>query len=199
MTAPLKGTRMSDGIQEKALAAAALSDGAGTASAAIDRFAGWLLTGFGAGVALLLTNRDVQSWIPTSTVRTCLIAFAWSVVLVVAEKFVSIAITGSAESGRVGRELSDKAFERLRAAGVDRPQLDPHIIVDEVKRALLWPGYRLLSGTFSKVLAGDLAAWARVLTRMAQVQGMLVLLQWVLFLVSRWRIASALSVAGKCP
>jgi hypothetical protein len=157
---------------------------AGKASRALDTFGTWLLAGFGAAVALLLTNHDTLALIPSAASRGEIRLFLFAVVLAVIQKYVAIIVTMADEGSTLGREIVTPHLGR-------GAQIDPDMITSEVLRGLYGPQRWIVRKMFAKS-KGDFAAAPRAFMKMAQVQGLLVVLEVALFLIAIWRIGQSL-------
>lgn len=155
-------------VQARILAGRLLSLGAGRASAALDQFSSWLLSGFGAAFALLFANIDVVSkHVAVTSLRTGLMLFLCALVAGVVAKFLSSIVSAGAEAaeqgGVIGRDLAAAQIE----VNVKR-------MFEETERAFYWPMRILVASSFNKVSTGDFAAAGRLHTKIAQVQGIFV-------------------------
>jgi hypothetical protein len=71
-----------------------MSHWAGDLSAKLDTFAAWLLAGFWAAVALLLTSHEVSVLVPAASIRYGAKLFLAAVRVTVVEKYLSIIVAG---------------------------------------------------------------------------------------------------------
>ena len=163
-------------VQEKFFASTLLTLGAGKSSAAVDSFSGWLLAGFAAVLTFLLGNLDsLGAYLPIITVRDSAYIFVAAIVPAVLAKIISVVVVGASEAAALGREIG-KAFADQ---GIE---LDLPVALRECEKAFFPPMNRLIKRSFKKVEHGDLAASARGLTKWAQVQTILVLIEVLLIM-----------------
>jgi hypothetical protein len=167
---------MIEHLQEKAFASALLTLGAGKSSAAVDSFSGWLLAGFAAVLTFLLGNLDsFGPYLQIATLRDAAYIFVAAIVPAVLAKVISVVVVGATEAAALGREVGKAASDQ----GID---LDFSVALRECEKAFFPPMNRLIKRSFKKMEHGDLAASARGLTKWAQVQTLLVLLEVCLVL-----------------
>lgn len=165
-------------LQEKVLAGSLLTAGAGKASAALDSFASWLLAGFGAALALVISSdTTVGKYVSEQDLKSAGVLFLWAAALTVIEKYLSAIIVGAAETAaqaaEAGRRLAD-----------DNVDVNFSIVFQELQSAVIWPARWFVARSQAKVLRGDFASAGRSLLRCAQAQGFLVLVAAVLLLVA---------------
>ena len=161
-------------LQEKVFANSLLMVGAGKSSAVLDTFASWLLGGFGAALALVLSNLDsVAVFLPVQSVKFSAAIFVVAAVVGVVEKYLAAVVSGAAEAAAAGREIGEKAAEL---------DLDLSAVFQLSENAAL-PFMRLpLRWLLQKTAAGDLTASGRFFVRCSNVQAILVLIEAVLIL-----------------
>jgi len=158
-------------LQEKGFASTLLTLGAGKSSAAVDNFSGWLLAGFAAVLTFLLGNLDsLGPYLPITTLRDAAYIFVAAIVPAVLAKVISVVVVGATEAAALGREIG-------KATADQEIELDLSVALRECERAFFPPMSRLIKRSFTKMEHGDLAASARGLTKWAQVQTMLVLIE----------------------
>ena len=96
-------------LQEQVFANSLLTVGAGKSSAVLDSFVSWLLGGFGAALALVLSNLDsIAPFVPIEAIKSSATIFMVAVVVGVVEKYLAAIVTGGAESAAAGREIGEK-------------------------------------------------------------------------------------------
>src|ERR1019366_10014155 len=127
-----------ENIKEPVIPAAALCDALGKASNKIDAFASWLLAGFGAAMALLISSHDALAWVTADTARSELKLFGWALVVTVVQKYLAIIVTCGADGAASGRALVREHYKDQR----DRDQaetLNAKAFTDEIQKAVPWP------------------------------------------------------------
>jgi hypothetical protein len=174
-------------LQEKVFLNSPLVAGAGKGSAAIDHFASWLLAGFGAALALLLSNLDsLATSLPLGCLRSAAIIFIVAATFGVVEKFLAVIISGAVEASGVGASIGEKAAER-------EVELDLAYVFSEAKAASYPPMRWLLAGMLNKAQRGDLAAPGRFFTHCTQAQSVLALIETFLILFAAATIIRSLA------
>jgi hypothetical protein len=177
--------------QSSALAGVMITSMAVTLSGKFDTFATWLLTAFGAAVGLVLTSHDAAALVLTSAIRFGAKLFCCAVVVTVIEKYIAIIVSGGGESAVAARSAVLDHIDRRRELGLSQA-LDMDVFTREFARALFRPFRRVASRAARKVNEGDLNAGARPILVLAQIQGLLVFVQIVLFLIALWKIVETL-------
>jgi hypothetical protein len=168
---PVTPTKVIEHLQEKFLASTLLTVGAGKSSAALDSFAGWLLAGFAAVLTFLLGHLDsLGKYLSAGSIRHAAYIFIGAMAAVVVEKAISVIVVGSAEASAIGREVG-------KATSDQRIELDLPVALRECEKAFFPPGNKLFRRSLAKMEAGDLAAYARGLTKVSQVQSVFVLIE----------------------
>jgi hypothetical protein len=175
-------------LQAKILAGRLLSLGAGRASAALDQFSSWLLSGFGAAFALLLANiSPVSKHLAISSLRCALLLFISILVLGVLARLLAATVSAgagaAAEAETLGRALADAAIE-----------VNFKTVFREAEKATYWPMRLAVASSFKKVEQGDFAAAGRLHAKLAQAQGALVFMQVVMAIISVLVLAYGLAV-----
>jgi hypothetical protein len=173
-------SQASEHVQEIVIAAALISESAGKASKALDKFASWLLAGFGGAVALLLSGRDLRPLVPVGAVRIGSILFLCAVLVTVLQKYLAIVVTSGAEGAALGRALVKEHLKERKELGL-QSALDPETLTKEMLKALYWPATKIASRFIARSKKGDFAAGARAFMKLAQVQGFFVMLELGLF------------------
>ena len=184
-------SRNVDHVHEKVMASAALTEIAGKVSKSFDSFASWLLAGFGGALALLLANHETLVLVPVATLRFGAMLFLCATILTVVEKYLAIIVIAAAEAAPFGRQLFQDHARLMEAHGLE-PDLDVQVFIYELKKAIFPSARWVLTRMLAKTVAGDFAAFSRVLVGVAQFQGLLVVLEVVLFLWVVGRIVSTL-------
>lgn len=180
-----------DHIQERIIAGSLLYETAHAMSKRFDIFASWLLAGFGGAVALMLSNREIASLLPTTTMRGELKIFIWAVIIAVIQKYLAILVISGAEGAALERTLVKQHLKDLQEKGVS-PTLDGQVIDSEFIRGLFQPARFIAEWMGAKAAKGDFAAGGRQSMKVAQIQTNLVVLEVVLFLIALGRIVNAL-------
>lgn len=174
-------------LQEKVFLNSLLVAGAGKSSAAIDNFASWLLAGFGAALALLLSNMDsLTSALPLGCLKAASVFFIIAAGIGVVEKFLAVTISGAVEASEVGASIGEKAA----SLNLD---LDITYVFSEAKAASYPPMRWLLARMLDKAERGDLAAPGKFFTHCVQVQAVLALIEAVLILFAAATIIRSLT------
>ena len=175
------------------LAMVVLADLANKISSKFDAFATWLLAGFGGGVALMLTSHDAIALVSRNAIRTDLKLFAAAVVITVIEKYIAIIVIAGSESALATRALVLEHIKLRRED--DLPlNLDARLVTAEIIRPIFRPFRWLAERSANKIQAGDNGAGMRRLVRLSQVQGLLLFVQIVLFLIALSTIIRALPI-----
>jgi hypothetical protein len=169
--------------REQALAFAVLIAAAGKASAALDRFSTWLLAGYAATVALLV-SRPVGSRpeLPGETMKDFLLMFLMVAGLGVVAKFLSIVIVSASEAAAVGREYGLHAVKESGPINIEA-------FVAEYLRVLPRPMLWVVRPSMKRLLQGDLLQGAKFFLSAAQVQALFIALQvavifWTIYVVA---------------
>jgi hypothetical protein len=178
-------------LQSRVLAATALAEMSGKLSAKFDRFASWLLAGFGGAIALLLTNQGA-GLVPPRTVRACAILFGWAVIVIVVEKYVAIIVSAGSDGAAFSRILILEHM-KLKRELAQSPDIDIKTFADEIRRPMIrWPARWLASKQIRKTLSGDHTAGSRPLMYLAQIQGLLTLVEIAIFLAALGNVVANL-------
>ena len=155
----------------------------GKASTILDIFSGWMIGGFAATAALLVSQFDsVAKHLDPHVIHGFLIIFLWSLVLVILQKFIAVLVASASQGASVGREAGEKTKD------IPTP-LNIEIVLAELKNSIFPPMRWFVGRSYSKLMKGDLVSCAQNLTRIAQIQGLLCLVQVVLVLVAVFKIA----------
>lgn len=184
----MKPTDSAPELQAKALAGRLLSLGASRASAGLDQFSSWLLSGFGAAFALLLANIDpVSKHLSVSALRCALLMFLAVLVLGVLSRLLAVVVCAgagvAAEAESIGRGLADSEIE-----------VNFKRVFREAERVVYWPVRLVVSSSFKQVEQGDFAATGRLHAKLAQAQGALVFVQVVIATIAALVLACGLTI-----
>jgi hypothetical protein len=157
----------------------------GKACAIIDSFSGWLLSGFAASSALLVSQYDsVSKHLVASTIQAFLFLFLWSLIFGIIQKYLAVLVMAHSQGSSVGRDLGEKAAKRSI-------KLDFEIILSEMEKTILPPARWLVSRSYNKLKNGDLVSSTRNFSRLLQIQGMLAIIQAILMLIAIFKVASS--------
>jgi hypothetical protein len=167
-------TDSQEDLQAKILAGRLLTLGAGRASAALDQFSSWLLSGFGAAFALLLANIDpVSKHLAIASLRCALILFLVCLLLGVLSRLLAAVVAAGAgaagEAESMGRDLAEAEIE-----------VNFKTVFREAEKATYWPIRIAVASSFKKVEQGDFAASGRLQAKMAQAHSVLVFIEVIL-------------------
>jgi hypothetical protein len=172
-------------LHEQVFVNALLSEANGKASSLLDTFSGWLLGGFGAAAALLLSQYDsIAKHIDPQSIQNFLMLFVWSLIAGIVQKYFAIIIASASQGSAVGREMGEKAAS-------NSIPLDFEIIFAEIEKSILHPGRWFIGRSFSKVKNGDIISTTRNFTRLIQFQGFLGFTQAILTIMAICKIASS--------
>lgn len=161
-------------LQAQVFANSLLTVGAGKSSAVLDSFVSWLLGGFGAALALILSNLDsIVPFVPIEAIKRSAAIFMVAVVVGVVEKYLAAVVTGGAESSAAGREIGEKAADL---------ELDLSVVFQLSERAALPPMRWFLRSFLRKAAEGDLTVSGRLFTRLSNIQTFVVLAETFLIL-----------------
>jgi hypothetical protein len=173
-------------VKEQVIASAMLYQTASLASKSLDTFASWLIAGFGGAVALLATNHEARLILPDHVIRDGVRWFFFAVVASVAQKYLSVVITGAASGAEAGAKLVTDYIERHPdSAGRDFP-----FIVAQMKQSIIWIFRWLSAGAYKRALAGDVVTSARRTVKLAQWQGLIVIAEVSFFLIALYEIVT---------
>lgn len=173
-----------ENIQEKALVSVLLFEAVGESSAAIDSFSNWLLIGFAGAITFLIGNLDsLSGHLPPATLHCCISLFLVVASLGIAEKILATVIAGARAGAAIGREMGAEIASR----GIE---LDVSVIFSQTETAILQPMRWFVKRSFQKAISGDIAATSRTITKWAQIQGALALIQaltilWAVYIIAR--------------
>ena len=168
-------------IQTAIAAGRLLTIMAARTSEALGAFSSWLIGSVAAVLGLLLANIDaVSKFVPTEALRNAIAFYLIAVVCHVFQRYLAAIVAGSIAAAREAESLPS-----------DHP-LDLEELIAEIQRSTFWPARVVASKVHARIKAGDYAASGRVMAELAQVQGMLVMLQMALVVWSAWVIARTL-------
>ena len=172
-------------LHEQVFVSTMLHEMNGTASSVLDSFSGWLLGGFGAASALLVSQYDsISKHIDPQTIHRFLILFLWALIIGIFQKYLAMLIASSSKSSATGREMGNKA-------AANSTPLNFEIIFSEMEKSIIPPGRWFVRRSFEKAKNGDLISGARNFTRLMQLQGLLGLALAIVILVAIFKIASS--------
>lgn len=134
-------------------------------SAHLDQFSSWLIGGISAGFTLLLANQSTIG-LGSSQLKGFAISFLFVALVSVGEKYLASIVAASGEAVKEARELGEKSVIG-----------DPERFLVAIEEATARPARWLLKWQFKKVREGQSLAPALLVSRLAQAQGLCVLLQ----------------------
>ncbi|UYK76877.1 hypothetical protein NG825_00235 [Xanthomonas sacchari] len=158
-------------IHERVTAGRLLSLAAAHVSEHMGSFGTWLLVGVGATYSLVLANlASVQQFVSLWSVRSGLLLLLAAVALGVLQRWLAAIVGASSaaaeKADKIGRDLADQDID-----------LDFQVLFREMERGTYYPAKWIVKRSYSKVMAGDFAAFGRMSAGIAQVQSYLVLAQ----------------------
>lgn len=141
----------------------------------LEKFSSWLLAGFGATFALILSNIEtVSNFISVENIKTGVILYLIALGLGVLQRWLGAGILGASS---VSKEVE--------VLGANAPKdINIYNVLTEIENITFYPQKWLVRYQFNKVRNNDFAAPGRMQARMAQIQGILVLVQGVLVISS---------------
>lgn len=156
----------------------------GNASKALDKFALWFLTGFGAGLALILSNlTEVTRFVPLATVILAGYLYFYAVVLGVAGRYVAMAIDSGVKSGKSAEKmmgsLGTMDIKEFFAA-----------MISSMPYGTRW----MCKGQYAAMQRGDITVAARMMFRLVLLQGALVSAELVLLVIALYKILAVMAV-----
>jgi len=151
-------------------------------------FGTWLLVGVGATYSLVLANlASVQQFVSLGSVRSGLLLLLTAVVLGVLQRWLGAIVGASSaaaeKADKIGRDLADQDIN-----------LDFQVLFREMERGTYYPAKWIVKHSFSKVMAGDIAASGRMSASIAQIQSFLVLAQVAVAIAAIATIACGVKV-----
>ena len=149
----------------------------------IDSFSGWLIGGFGAASALLVSNYDaVSKHIDIGGIQEFLYLLMAAFVVAIIQKFTSSIVLANAKGSLAAIEQTEKALSKS-------VNLDIKIILSELEVSMLPISRWAVRRSFKKALSGDLVSSSRWFTRLCQIQGIFTLIQSIITLVAIYQLA----------
>ena len=165
-------------IIARVAAGAGLTIAAGHASASLDNLATWFLAGFGAALALALSQvKEVSTFVPISCLASTLHFFIAASVACVIQRYVAMCVKCGASAAKDGRELSEKM-----------KFMDVGEFIAQMKSGMPRLLRPFVGGLLDAVAKGDFAAGGRLFIRLTLLQGFLAMVEIVLLLVALARI-----------
>lgn len=161
-------TEPKDNTQESIVAGKMLGIMAISVTTSLESFSGWLLAGSGAAFALMLTNiESVSNFILIASIKQAVFLFLIALAAGVIQRWLGASVRAgslsSTDSEKLGQELPEG--------------FDLSVVLKHVEQASFYPQRWLIAWQFKKLQAGDFAVSGRVVAKMAQIQGFLVLIQ----------------------
>ncbi len=177
-------------IDESILIGKTLSLIAFCATASLEKFSSWLLAGFGAAFALILSNIDSVSKLITPANIKCgvslyLIALAAGVL----QRWLASSTQASAMASKEAETLGKNA-----PSTINQKNFLENLLL-EIENVTFYPQKWLVQYQLAKVRKGDFAAPGRMQALMAQIQGYLVLAQGALAISSIFIIIMGISLS----
>jgi hypothetical protein len=140
-----------------------------------EKFSGWLLAGFGAAFALLLSNIEtVAKFIAVEDIKTGVLLYLIALASGVFQRWLAAGINAGAMVSKEAEDLGANAPE-----GIDFDN-----VLTQIENSTFYPQKWLVRYQFNQVRKNDYAAPGRMQATMAQIQGRLVLVQGVLVISS---------------
>lgn len=134
----------------------------------LEKFSGWLLAGFGAAFALILSNiEQVAKFISIDDIKIGVLLYLVALATGVLQRWVGSGIMGGAMISKEAEELGRNADESV----------DFNNVLTEIERSCLYPKKWLVRYQFNKIRSGDFSVAGRMQVVMAQLQGYMVLIQ----------------------
>jgi len=122
-----------------------------------ERPAGWLLTGFAAVVALMVSNYDkIIAVIGAGAMHSVVILFFFAVVAHAVQQIFSTLVQAGVAGGKVGRELK---LENIN-------EVELRQLMDGMVAAYPWPVKRFLRRRYDEILEHGLAPLTKSMVRM---------------------------------
>ena len=149
----------------------------------IDHFSSWLIGGYGAAAALLVSQyNSVSNHINISVIQDFLLLLMLALIMAVIQKFISSLVISNARASIVGVELGRDASEN----NID---LDFEFIFNEIEKSIFPISRWFVRRSLRKVLKGDLMANSRNIVRLLQVQGLITIAQVLVTLCAIYKLA----------
>jgi hypothetical protein len=155
---------------------------AGKAAKGVDSFSGWMMGGHGLAATILVSQfATLAKHLSGCAIKWTLCLFVGSLVFGMLEKYAALLVTSASAGAKVGRE----AFARHEL--VD-PKIE--VVIHSMEMAYFRPLRWFVHRSFAKILAGDLNSGPRKFMKLAQIQGLLLVGQFVSVIASVWIIAA---------
>jgi hypothetical protein len=143
-------------------------------SDSITQLATWLLAGFSAAFALILANLDdVSKFVAIETIKKAVFLFLASLILAVLQRWLSTILQAGFQGGEIGEKLGAEL-------GQNNIEVNIESVLLEVEKATFYPAKFLVIRQYKKVRTGDFTVGGRQQLKLAQVQGLLMLVQVVM-------------------
>jgi hypothetical protein len=145
---------------------------------ALPLFCVWLMAGSGAALSLVIANiQTVSNFIEITHIRFGLVVFLLSLVCAVLATYLSTvtkaALAAQTEGEELGREIEASAIK-----------FNLSLYMEEYERGLLPPVRWIAHAAMQKAMQGDIVAGARMISKLSQIQALLVLAQGVLAILA---------------
>lgn len=159
---------------------------AGSVSASFDKLATWFLAGFGAALALTLSQlKDATIFIPTNALASTVHFFIYASVLCLVQRYIATCVG----CGVTGAKDATKYAKKF-------PRFDVAEYIIQMKAGLPLP-VRLISRRIMDSEAnGDFAGTGRLLLWFTMIQGLFVTGEIALLLFALWNIANKIKAKG---
>lgn len=169
-------------VQTRVVASQSLMLATGRISASFDSLSGWLAAGLGAALTLFLANLDaVSKSVSLESIRLGGTFFLLSCFFALAAKFLAALISA-------GTAAAAEAMSLGKSLGEEGIVLDIPLYLREITSALFWPLSAFARLAFEKAQKGDFAISARLYTKAAQIQVVVVIAQIILSIASVFAI-----------
>ena len=137
-------------------------------TSSLEKFSSWLLVGFGAAFALILSNIEIVSkFIPVQDIKTGVLLYLIALASGVIQRWLAVGVMAGAMASKEAKELGANASDTVNINNV----------LTEIENVTLYPQKWFIRYQYNKLRRGDLAATGRMLAVMAQLQSYLVLIQ----------------------
>jgi hypothetical protein len=179
---------MNQPIDARTAAGLSLVAAASKVNEALSSFSGWLMAGIGVAFSLLLANVEkVSDFVFASHIRYALLLLLVCLVISVFARLLSALVSSALGSHEAGAVLA----KEIASSG---QPFDVSLYIAEFERGL-FPFQRWLARkTLEKAKSGDSVAGARLISKLSQVQAMLVLLEASLVIVAAGILVCGLKV-----
>ena len=171
-----------------------LGSAAAYASSSIAAFSGWMLTGFGAALGLLVINyHEIVEYLDIGALRNALFAFLIAFVVALIIRYLATMIVSSKEAREHAHAVGEKAGMEEDLTEDEAIDLLNDVYA-EILKASWPPGRWYTKKLIEATMHGDHAVGPRHQFKAAQFAGWLVLVQTIFHLYSVFAIASGLVV-----